>query len=336
MTIQGRWTDERVQSLHRARDLGRPRFLPGRYGGIAALSRFAHPPARPHQGRQSRPRPGGARAAAAGSRTAGWPEARRRLAAGAALQRDSRADHRPRTAPSRATVMSVIEALDIGLASLVLAAAVWTIASRETFAAVVGYIVYGLLLALVLVRLFALDVALTEAAIGGGVTGVLLIGAAVRLRRTEALMVAERPGVVLRVLSAALCVIVAAGLAGGVFLMPDAGPTLAPQAAEHLRELGLGNAVTAVLIAYRALDTMLEKVVLILAVIGVWSLAADRYWGGVAGPRRVARPQGALAFLAQLLSPLGIVVAVHIVWVGANEPGGAFQGGAILAAMWMI
>ena len=49
--------------------------------------------------------------------------------------------------------------------------------------AVVGYIVYGLLLALVWVRLFALDVALTEAAIGGGVTGVLLISAAVRLRR---------------------------------------------------------------------------------------------------------------------------------------------------------
>ena len=42
---------------------------------------------------------------------------------------------------------------------------------------------------------------------------------------------------------------------------------LAPQAAEHLGDLGLGIAVTAVLIAYRALDTMLEKVVLLLAVI---------------------------------------------------------------------
>ena len=90
------------------------------------------------------------------------------------------------------------------------------------------------------------------------------------------------------------------------------------------------------LIAYRAFDTLLEKVVLILAVIGVWSLAPDRHWGGAAGPRRIARPEGALAFLAQLLPPLGIVVAIHIVWVGADEPGGAFQGGAILAAMWLI
>ena len=30
------------------------------------------------------------------------------------------------------------------------------------------------------------------------------------------------------------------------------------------------------------------------------------------------------------------MVGVHIFWVGADEPGGAFQGGAILAAMWMI
>ena len=75
---------------------------------------------------------------------------------------------------------------------------------------------------------------------------------------------------------------------------------------------------------------------MILAVIGVWSIAADRYWGGVTGPSIVTRPEGALAFLGQLLPPLGIVVGVHIVWVGADEPGGAFQGGAILAAMWMI
>jgi multisubunit Na+/H+ antiporter MnhB subunit len=230
--------------------------------------------------------------------------------------------------------MSVIQALDIGLAILVLAVAGWTIAAREAFASVVGYVAYGLLLSLVWVRLFAVDVALTEAAIGSGVTGVLLVSAVVRLRNTEA--AAERPGVVLRVVAGALCAVVAAALAAVVLLMPDPGATLAPDAAKHLDELGIGNPITAVLIAYRSFDTMLEKVVLILAVIGVWSLAPDRYWGGAAGPRRVARPEGALAFLAQLLPPLGIVVAIHIVWIGANEPGGAFQGGAILAAMGLI
>jgi len=230
--------------------------------------------------------------------------------------------------------MSVVQALDAGVVALVLAVAGYTIVARASFAAVVAYVAYGLLVSLVWVRLFAVDVALTEAAVGGGVTGVLLISAVVRLRGTEA--PAERAGVRFRLLSAALSAVVALGLASVVFFMPQAGPSLAPQAAEHLGDLGLGNAVTAVLIAYRALDTMLEKVVLLLAVIGVWSLAADRYWGGVTGLQRVARPQGALAFFAQLLPPFGIVVGVHIVWVGADEPGGAFQGGAILAAMWMI
>ncbi len=73
-------------------------------------------------------------------------------------------------------------AFDIGLAVLVLGVAAWTIAARDTFAAVVGFVAYGLLLALVWVRLAAPDVALTEAAIGSGVTGVLLVGASARLR----------------------------------------------------------------------------------------------------------------------------------------------------------
>jgi len=42
------------------------------------------------------------------------------------------------------------------------------------------------------------------------------------------------------------------------------------------------------------------------------------------------------AFLAQMLPPFGILIGIHIFWIGADEPGGAFQGGAILAAMWMI
>jgi multisubunit Na+/H+ antiporter MnhB subunit len=232
--------------------------------------------------------------------------------------------------------MTVLEALDIGLAALVLAVAIWTIAARGLFAAVVAYVAYGLLLSLVWVRLFAVDVALTEAAIGSGVTGVLLITAAMRLRNTDPPPVAEEPGLLARLAAAILCIAIAAALAAGVLTMAYPGPTLAPDAARHLPETGLGNPVTAVLMTWRAVDTMLEKVVLILAVIGVWSLADDRAWGGIAGPRPLANQQGPLAFFAQLLPPVGIVVAIHIVWVGATEPGGAFQGGALLAAMAMI
>ncbi|MGH6813074.1 MAG: hydrogenase subunit MbhD domain-containing protein [Methylocella sp.] len=232
--------------------------------------------------------------------------------------------------------MSVLLALDIGLAALVLAVAVWTIFAREVFAAVVGYVAYGLLLSIVWVRLFAVDVALTEAAIGSGVTGVLLVGAAGRMREAGAAAASEQPSEPQRFWAAVLCVLVTVALAAVVLLLPDPAPTLAPEAAQHLAETGLGNPVTAVLIAYRSFDTMLEKVVLVLAVVGVWSLAPDRYWGGAPGAPRAARPEPTLAFLAQILPPIGILVGIHIFWVSANEPGGAFQGGAILAAMWMI
>jgi multisubunit Na+/H+ antiporter MnhB subunit len=231
--------------------------------------------------------------------------------------------------------MTVAWLFDAILVATVLGVAVWTIAARETFAAVVGFVAYGLLLALVWVRLAAPDVALTEAVIGGGVTGVLLLGAAARLRGV-ATAADEWPAATLRLAAAALSATVAAALAAVVLLLPDPAPTLAPQALAGLPATGLGNPVNGVLMAYRALDTLLEKVVLVLALIGVWSLAADHAWGGIPGQGQPGRRDDALVFLARLLPPVGIVVGVYLLWAGADDPGGAFQGGALLAAMWLL
>jgi multisubunit Na+/H+ antiporter MnhB subunit len=227
-------------------------------------------------------------------------------------------------------------AFDTGLAVIVIGLAVWTIAARDTFAAVIGFVAYGLLLALVWVRLSAPDVALTEAAIGSGVTGGLLLGASTRLRRTETPAAGERPSAALQLAAAVLCTLVSVGVAAIVLLLPEPGPTLAPQAVAYIAATGLGNPVTAVLMAYRAIDTLLETVVLLLALIGIWSLAPDRVWGGLPGPRYHADPDGLLTFIAQLLVPVGILVGIHIFWVGSVAPGGEFQGATILAAMWIL
>jgi multisubunit Na+/H+ antiporter MnhB subunit len=232
--------------------------------------------------------------------------------------------------------MSVAAVVDIGLALLVAAVAAFTLAARETFSAVVGFVTYGLVLALVWVQLSAVDVALTEAAIGSGVTGVLLLSAVARLRPLEQAARFERPGAALRTIAAVLCACVTAGLAAVVLLLPEPAPTLAPEAAANLPATGLGNAVTAVLLSYRALDTLLETVVLVLALLGVWSLAPDRLWGGRPTLRGRVQRDGALAFLAQVLPPVGVVVALYVFWVGADAPGGKFQGATLLAAMWML
>jgi multisubunit Na+/H+ antiporter MnhB subunit len=232
--------------------------------------------------------------------------------------------------------MITATALEVVLAAVVLSLAIATIAAREASTAAVGFITYGLLLALVWVRLNAVDVALTEAAISGGLGGVLLLSAAARLQTTEASAEAERPGAILRLAAAALSGAVAAALAAGVLLLPDPAPTLAPLAAANATATGLGNPVTNVLMAFRAMDTVLEKIVLLLALVGVWSLAANRLWGGRPGPRHRADPHGALAFLARLLPPVGVVVGSYVLWTGADHPGGAFAGGTIVAAMWLL
>jgi multisubunit Na+/H+ antiporter MnhB subunit len=231
--------------------------------------------------------------------------------------------------------MTIGFALDCGLAALIAAVAGWTIIARASFDAVVSFVAFGLLLTLAWVRLEAIDVAMTEAAIGSGLTGALLLGAAARLRAGELRADAENPSAHLRVAAALLSATVAAALAATMLLLPDPAPTLALAAAENAAATGLGNPVTNVLIAFRAMDTLLEKVVLLLALIGVWSLAPDRFWGGRAAPRQTD-PQGALTLIAQVLPPLGIVVGIYILWEGADHPGGAFQGGTILAAMWLL
>lgn len=230
----------------------------------------------------------------------------------------------------------MIGALNVGLALLVLALAVWTIVTRQAFAAVIGFIAYGLLLALVWVQLSGIDVALTEAAIGGGLTGALLIGAASRLRGTEVASRAERCSASTRSLAFVLSTVIATALATAVLALPDPPPTLAPAAAANIAATGVGNPITAVLLSFRALDTLLEAIVLVFALLGVWSLTPDAFWGGRPGTLYRADPDGILAYFARVLAPLGLIIGVYIFWVGADYPGGKFQGATILAALWLL
>lgn len=230
----------------------------------------------------------------------------------------------------------MIETFNAALALFVLALAVWTIATRDTFAAVVGFVAYGLLLTLAWVQLQGVDVALIEGAIGGGLTGAMLVRAAARLRRTEAASRAERLGVPTRVAAALLAGCVTAALAVAVLALPDPAPTLAPETAANLAATGVGNPITGVLLAFRAMDTLLEATVVLFALLGVWSLAPDRAWGGRPGSLQRADPNGTLAYLARVLPPIGLVVGVYIFWVGADLPGGKFQGASIIAAMWLL
>jgi len=223
--------------------------------------------------------------------------------------------------------------LDLALVAWVLALAIHVVMQPDERSAILAFLAFGLLLGLAWVRLAAPDVALTEIAIGGGGTGILLLRAEAALRgRGKHEEPMRRFG---KLAAAAGCAAISAGLAFAVLTLSSPAPTLAPAASEALGTVGLGNPVTAVLLAYRALDTLLEKVVVLLALIGIWSLAPDGIWGGAPEVKPADVP-GPLAYLARILPPFGVVIGVYIFWVGADAPGGTFQAGTVLAAMWLL
>ena len=61
--------------------------------------------------------------------------------------------------------------------------ALFVLCERDLFKSVVAFIVLGLFMALAWVRLQAPDVALAEAAVGAGITGVLLLDAARQMQQ---------------------------------------------------------------------------------------------------------------------------------------------------------
>jgi multisubunit Na+/H+ antiporter MnhB subunit len=228
---------------------------------------------------------------------------------------------------------------DMVLCGLIVAVALSAVLARELLAAVVLFVVYGLLAAIAWVRLDSVDVALAEAAIGAGLTGLLLVGAAARLKHRAggqlALPGTLRPSLLL---ATQLLVCIAFGwlLIALAWKLAHGETGLQAIVAQNLAASGVSNPVTAVLLNFRAYDTLLECVVLVVALIGVWSLTPDRFWGGVPGPKLHARPDGVLAYFGRLLPLVGIVVGVYLLWAGTHAPGGAFQAGTVLAAVWLL
>ena len=121
----------------------------------------------------------------------------------------------------------------------------------------------------------------------------------------------------------------AAGLGYAVLTLPSQAPGLIGYVAANLETSGVSNPVTAVLLNFRGYDTLLEMGVLLLALLGVWSL------GGVP-ERRESPPGPVLDMLSRLLVPLLILVAGYLLWVGAHAPGGAFQAGSVLGAAGVL
>lgn len=150
--------------------------------------------------------------------------------------------------------------------------------SRNLFGVVVLGGLYSFLMATVLVAMDAVDVAMTEASVGAGISTVLLLGALVLCRSEEARPV-HRPWLPL-----AVAVSVGALLVYGTLGLPEFSDPQAPihthvvprYLHEIRQEVDVPNVVTAVLASYRGYDTLGETSVVFTAGAGVVALLRRR------------------------------------------------------------
>ncbi len=255
------------------------------------------------------------------------------------------------------TVSLLQWAFDLALVFALLWLAWRALSSEDLFKGIVLFIAFGLLMALVWVRFNAPDIALAEAGIGAGLTGALLLAALAKLEsETPAAStmkvenkVADSNSSTLLVnhtsrtsnnlkwfglLPALLLSCLAAGLGYAVLNMPLAFSGLSATVASNLDASGVENPVTAVLLNFRAYDTLLELAVLLLALLAVWSLG-DMH-NRSESKLGESKPGEVQDMLVRALLPMFILVAGYLLWVGGNAPGGAFQAGAVLAAAGVL
>ncbi len=169
---------------------------------------------------------------------------------------------------------------DVLLLALLLATT-FAIARLTNLVAVVMLLgLYSLLMALVWVVLDAVDVAFTEAAVGAGITTILMLSAVALTGREE------KPRQARALSGAALAIVLATG-AALVYATADMPHLGAPDAPIHThvapryieespREIGIPNVITSVLASYRGYDTLGEIVVVFTAGVAVLVLMGRR------------------------------------------------------------
>ncbi len=218
--------------------------------------------------------------------------------------------------------------LDTLLAILLLGLAWAALSGTDLRRSVVLFMAFGLLLSLIWARLRAPDLALAEAAIGAGLSGALLL-LALRDREMPESQ-ARQPASLLRLATLLLMLLLAASfaLAYVTAITGNDGGRLAGVAFGNLEQSGVSNPVTAVLLNFRAYDTLLELAVLLAATLGILALGSER--------RPFRTPGLLLGSLVTWISPLLVIVAGYLLWAGAHAPGGAFQAGALLAAAMVM
>ena len=178
------------------------------------------------------------------------------------------------------TVTALIDTLiDISLLAFLAITAIAIIRMRNLFVIIMLFGIFSLHTAGLFVVMDAADVAFTEAAVGAGISTVLMLGTLALTKNHEEKKPAHHARLPLLVV-----IITGAALIYGTYDIPSFGDPHAP-AQQHVKqhyiessieETGVPNTVTAVLASYRGYDTLGEVTVIFTAGIGVLLLIGGR------------------------------------------------------------
>jgi multicomponent Na+:H+ antiporter subunit B len=214
----------------------------------------------------------------------------------------------------------VVELVDVGLLVLLVITGVTIIRLTNLFGAVMLAGIYSLLSAALFTVMDAVDVAFTEAAVGAGISTVLMLGT-LSLVGWEERVPRHKPLLPLFVVA-----LTGAILIYGTLDIPPFGDPSDPihhHVADHYLEEsyeemgGIPNVVTSVLASYRGYDTMGETTVIFTAVVGVLLLLARG-----PRPRRVFREGRWITLAADAPDPAG-PEADTLTALKTVRPGGA-------------
>jgi len=177
--------------------------------------------------------------------------------------------------------------IDLSLLTMLVIVAYVMVRSRHLFVIVMLSGIYSLLSAAFFVSLDAVDVAFTEAAVGAGVSTVLMLGAMLLTVRREKPVRSGRSPLAIIVVT-----LVGSALIYATLGMPAYGDGASPANTymgevyvdRTAKEIAVPNIVTAVLASYRGFDTLGETMVIFTAGLGVILLLGA---GSVRGGRQI-------------------------------------------------
>ena len=227
------------------------------------------------------------------------------------------------------------------LLTLLVITALAIVRTDNLFAAVMLTGIFSLLMAAMFFILDAPDVALTEAAVGAGISTVLFL-AALALTAER-----ERAGTTNRFMALSVVIATTLIVVYATFDKPRFGDPEAP-VQQHVTAwyientpeyIDIPNLVTAVLASFRGYDTLGEVFVVFTAGIGVlFVLNAGRRRDPQSAPVEMAEANTGLRHyliprvVGRLLVPFIVLFGLYVQFHGEYGPGGGFQAGAIIAA----